>query len=221
MCQCGSTELKAYRSKGFAAKNCIRCIFLGHQDVRTAAQEEAVERYHVCNGICGLVQPIARGFCRDCQAVANVNPSLRTKLNSIRAEQQAQTRDDRWNKTLWSGAFASLDAKISVKKAAEDAEKTLAATAAQALIDEQKEEHNLLRILQFAQSGKARAQGLSTAQAVAAKVKTVKLVKTAAPVPTPAPTAPATTPVVILHPKMQTLAKPVCHPESLIEFPTL
>ena len=215
-CQCGSTQLKVYRAKGFAAKNCIRCIFLGHQDVRTAAQEEAVERYQVCDGICGLVQPIGRGFCRDCQAVADVNQSLRAKLNTIRAEKRTQARDSRWNQTLWSGAFAEMDAKAIAKKAAAEAERVAAEVAAKALIDEQAEEENLLRILQFAQSGKARVQGLSVAQVDATKAKTVRVTTTALPVSVPAPA-----PVVILHPKMQGLVKPLCRTESLVEFPLL
>lgn len=204
VCECGSTKLKVYRAKGFSPRNCIRCIFLGKQDIRTAAQEEAIERYDLCSGVCGLVQPVGRTFCHDCQAVADIEPSLRKKLNDVRAQLRTSAREDRWNKTMWSGVFADMDAKIKAEKDAVEA-------ATKALIDEQNETENFLRILRFAQSGKARAQGVSVRQPDAPVIKTV------AKTPAAQPLVP--TPVVVMTPRSKIM--PPCRTKSLADFPLL
>ena len=215
-CQCGSSELKVYRAKNLAARNCIRCIFLGHQDIRTAAQEEAMARYQVCSGVCGLVHPIGRTFCHDCQAITDVNPVLRKKLNDARAERRTIARDDRWNKTVWATALIDLDAQDAARKLAVATEKAAVEAASKALIDEQNEEENVLRILRFAQSGKARALGLPTTQVDATKF--IKPNKTVEPVENVfAPSVP----IVVLHPKRLMITPSLCHPESLAEFPLL
>ncbi len=201
-CKCGSSEISTYRAKGFAARNCIRCIFLGYQDIRTAAQEEAVDRYQLCDGVCGLVQPIGRKFCHDCQACADVNPILRKKLSAMQTERRVTARNDRWNKSVWSDAFAQFDAQVEADKRS----KQLEAKTARA---EQDEEDNLVRILRFAQSGKARAQGL-TIQQVDAPTKKVKPLVL---VPQVVETKPV---VVVLHKSHKT-----CDVESLAEFPML
>ena len=170
-CSCGSLHLKVYRAKGFAAKNCIRCIWLGHQEVRTDAQELALERWDICPGICGLVQPITHGFCHDCQAVADVDVSQRRKLSSLRTHQRVAKRDAAWNQAMWSGAWATVDAKLEAEKTAAEAK---AVEEAKAAAEAKDEEEDLLRILRSAQSGKGRNQYGSKPVAVSRSVAATK-----------------------------------------------
>ena len=234
-CECGNSEISVYRRKDFAPKNCIRCIFLGYQDIRTLGQETAIDQYQICDGICGLVQPIRRSFCHDCQAISYVNPDLGKQYNIYRSEQKTIARADRWSDNMWSGAFANcrLDKKTSASKAAEVAKAEAAkietaqieaakAEAVKALIDEQNQEENIFRILQFAQSGKDRITQFPMSR-VAKSIKTVPEMQVQASALTPAP-ASAPTPVqvtITLHPKNQMICKTSCQPGSLVEFPLL
>jgi hypothetical protein len=132
--------------------------------------------------------------------VADVDFGLRRKLADIRAQIQTAKRDASWNQTLWSGAWASVDAEIQAKKAEAKAVKD---AEVKAKAEAKEEEEDLLRILRLAQSGKrVQAPKPSFRQSQVLAPKSVR-------------------PVVILSSKNPLVADPRPNPESIAEFPVL
>jgi hypothetical protein len=149
-CKCGNDDIFCYRAKTLDARNCIRCIFLGLQNVRTTAQGAALGRYQICEGVCRLVQPFGRKFCHDCEACAHANPILRKKLTAMKIDEQRMMRLNRWSNTVWDEAFLQF-------RSLERSDKLKMIEKARETQVEQDDEEDFLRILHFAQSGKHRS----------------------------------------------------------------